>query len=62
MTGGINTTSQQGSEKNWVMELLVPGLFSLILIACLVHMATCALQGQGQPVAGFEYAISAFAL
>lgn len=44
------------------MAVLLPGLFTLILVACLAHMAYCALQGQCMPEKGFEYAISAFAL
>lgn len=62
MTGGTETSAQTATLRRWMLELLLPGLFTLILGACLVHMACCALQAQWQPVAGFHYAISAFAL
>ncbi len=53
---------QSEVAEHWVWELLLPGLFSLVLIACLVQLACYALQAQAQPVSTFQYAISAFAL
>lgn len=54
--------SQPEVADHWVLELLLPGLFSLILITCLVHLACVALKAPLQPVNTFQYAISAFTL
>lgn len=62
MNGGNQDCCGQGVSGARVMAVLLPGLFTLILVACLAHMAYCALQGQCMPEKGFEYAISAFAL
>lgn len=62
MTGKTNSEVQGSGNTEWILELLVPGLFILILLGCLLHMGYCALQAQKQPVAGFQYAISAFAI
>lgn len=62
MNGGNQTSTQNVSVGARVVELLIPGLFTLILMACLAHMACCALQAQFLSTGGFEYAISAFAL
>lgn len=62
MDGRDKIVAQQGIVRHWVLELLLPGLFSFVLLACLAHMACCALQSHCGPVVGFQYAISAFAL
>ena len=62
MTGGSKTTPGAETVQNWVVELVLPGLSILLLGACLLHIAYSALHAQSQPVAGFQYAISAFAL
>lgn len=50
------------TSEHWVWELLIPGLFSLILIGCLWQLASYAMRGQAQPVVSFHYAVPAFAL
>lgn len=62
MIGKTKAGAQGSGTIEWIMELLIPGLFILILLGCLVHMGYCALQAQKQPVDGFQYAISAFAI
>jgi hypothetical protein len=51
-----------GEREELVLELLLPGLFTIILLSCLAHLGYCALQSQLEPIARFQYAISAFAL
>jgi len=62
MNGGNQTNLRKASVNARVFELFVPGLFTLILLACLAHMAYCAFQAQCGLTGGFQYAISAFAL
>lgn len=62
MTGKTKSNAPGGGHMEWILELLIPGLFILILLGCLAHMGYCALQAQKQPVDGFQYAISAFAI
>lgn len=62
MNGGNQNHSRQLAIQSRLLEILVPGLFTLILMACLAHMVCCALQAQCVPEKGFQYAISAFAL
>ncbi len=60
MTG---TNTRTNVEKwEWLLEMLLPGVFIIVLLGCIIHLGYCALQAQQQPMAGFHYAISAFAL
>jgi hypothetical protein len=52
----------QATVYYWLLELWLPGLFSLVMLACLTHMIYCAFQALAQPVSSFRYAIAAFAL
>lgn len=62
MNGGNYGDIRQMNARARLLELLVPGLFTLILMGCLAHMVFCALQAQCMPEKSFQYAISAFAL
>ena len=46
--------------RSILLEWVLPGLFALILLACLTHLGYCALQGLLMPDGGVNYAISAF--
>lgn len=61
-SGSKRRLPQPEVAEHWVWELLIPGLFSLVLITCLVQLACYALHAQAEPVSTFQYAISAFAL
>jgi hypothetical protein len=53
---------QSDVSEHWLWELVLPGVFSLVLIGCLFQLACYAWQARSQPVNNFQYAISAFAL
>jgi len=58
-----NGLARTNVEKwEWLLEMLLPGVFIIVLLGCLIHLGYCALQAEKQPMAGFHYAISAFAL
>ena len=59
MVGSSNSKLLEKAE--WIVEWVLPGLFALILLACLTHLGYCVLQGNSLPSTGFQYAISAFA-
>ena len=60
MIGKAKTVSLNGEKEEWLIELLLPGLFTIILLSCLAHLGYCALQSQLQSATSFKYAISAF--
>jgi hypothetical protein len=47
--------------ESWIVELVLPGVFTLILMICLAHLAYSAFQAQMHQVRTVDYAISAFA-
>ncbi len=49
--------------ENWVVDILLPGVFTVILLAALVHLGLSVRGYVQQAVSGFDqgYAISAFA-
>jgi hypothetical protein len=62
MAGRLNSKSYVYAEQAaWLVEWVLPALFTLILLGCLAHLGYCALQGHLVPATGFRYAISAFA-
>jgi hypothetical protein len=64
--GRSNTTERNwlyglAKKREWLVEWVIPGLFVLILLACLSHLVYSALQGSVLPTSGLHYATSAFA-
>lgn len=57
---------QQGSrdagQVAWIVDILLPSLFTLLLLGCLIQLGYCAFKAQQQPAVRFQYAISAFAI
>jgi hypothetical protein len=57
---------QQGSrdagQMAWIVDVLLPALFTLLLLGCLIQLSYCAFKAQQHPMVRFQYAISAFAL
>lgn len=51
---------EQASSESWVVDVLLPSLFTMLLMGCLIHLGYCALRSQLEPVVRFHYAISAF--
>jgi len=62
MIGKAKALISNGEREEWLVELLLPGLFTIILLSCLAHLGYCAMQAQLEPMARFQYAISAFAI
>lgn len=47
-------------QAELLLEWVLPGLFILILLGCMLHMGFYAVQGSLLPATGFQYATSAF--
>jgi hypothetical protein len=62
MNAEYKISAGQANVYFWLLELWLPGLFSLVMLACLTHMAYCAFQTLYHPVSSFRYATAAFAL
>jgi hypothetical protein len=52
---------EQNVGESWIVEVVLPGVFTLVLIICLAHLAYSAFQAQEHQVRTVDYAISAFA-
>ena len=63
MTSKAKLGVVQGTNEreSWIVELALPGLFTVVLIICLVHLAVSVLSAQKHQSRQAEYAISAFA-
>ncbi len=57
---GIGTGVLVDKQESWVIEVLLPGVFTLVLLGCLVHLGYSAAQAQARYASGTQYAISAF--
>lgn len=47
--------------ESWMVELILPGMFTVILLGCLAHLGFCVMQEYAQARQTTDYAISAFA-
>lgn len=54
------SSQQSDVRQTWVVDVLLPSLFTMLLLGCLIHLGYCALKSQLEPVVRFHYAISAF--
>ncbi len=56
----MTTKTGENQGGNWLIELVCPGVFTIILLGCMAHLWVCIAQAQPHS-ASTEYAISAFA-
>ena len=59
---GISKSGHSVEQQNRWVDLIIPSIFTIILLACLVHLGYSAMQSWLQSTVGYHYAISAFAV
>ena len=58
--GRANMENESIEQRFWLTEVVLPGLFTLILLLCLIYLGMAAM-AQSEPALGELSAISAFA-